>query len=431
MKNTLSDLEITNRIKSMEWEKWLERPWQGFILSLFDDASRPESFEQIGVSGVELRVQFAQDGCWFLNQELLHEMSDQLGKFYDSYSFIKISESFSEFSIQSLSTLDDLNNTDIDIVKKYEIILNLLSKICTYIWLTHGTEIYLKEQLYNNVPRYIDSDVEMFISESSFPTKKAAHSLMEDMMRSSATNEDVQKQFGWLKNRDGFTGAYSIAEIAEMRASLNACNEHKFPVIPTELQYLISEMQELIYFRTARTDLFFQILSKAKPIFEEIATQHKITYDQMQYYHSKSLLTKKPIKYAYNPTFIYLDGNLLFCNDPIIEDAQLNNSKVIKGMSAYKGIVRGKVVIIKNTSELNKMSEGNILVTQMTFPAFLPAMIKASAFVTDEGGITCHAAIIAREMNKPCITGTKIATKLLKDGDMVEVDANTGIVRKI
>lgn len=62
-------------------------------------------------------------------------------------------------------------------------------------------------------------------------------------------------------------------------------------------------------------------------------------------------------------------------------------------------------------------------------PDFLPAMKKAVAFVTDEGGITCHAAIIAREMGKPCIIGTKNATRILKDGDFVEVDAENGVVK--
>ena len=65
----------------------------------------------------------------------------------------------------------------------------------------------------------------------------------------------------------------------------------------------------------------------------------------------------------------------------------------------------------------------------MTTPDFVPAMKKASAFITDEGGITCHAVIIAREMKKPCIIGTKIATQILKDGDLVEVDADNGVVR--
>ena len=65
----------------------------------------------------------------------------------------------------------------------------------------------------------------------------------------------------------------------------------------------------------------------------------------------------------------------------------------------------------------------------MTRPELMPAVKKAKAIVTDEGGITCHAAIISRELKIPCIIGTKIATKILKDGDFVEVDANNGVIR--
>lgn len=65
----------------------------------------------------------------------------------------------------------------------------------------------------------------------------------------------------------------------------------------------------------------------------------------------------------------------------------------------------------------------------MTNPDYVPAMRKASAFITDEGGILCHAAIVSREMKKPCIVGTKFATQILKDGDLVEVDADIGTVK--
>ena len=65
----------------------------------------------------------------------------------------------------------------------------------------------------------------------------------------------------------------------------------------------------------------------------------------------------------------------------------------------------------------------------MTTPDFVPLIRKASAIITNEGGITCHAAIVACELKKPCIVGTKIATKILRDGDLVEVDANNGVVR--
>ena len=78
-----------------------------------------------------------------------------------------------------------------------------------------------------------------------------------------------------------------------------------------------------------------------------------------------------------------------------------------------------------------KLKQGDILVATMTTPDFFPIMKKAAGFITDEGGITCHASIVAREMKKPCIVGTKIATKVLKDGDLVEVDADKGVVKSL
>ncbi|MFQ5532052.1 MAG: PEP-utilizing enzyme, partial [Candidatus Nanoarchaeia archaeon] len=99
------------------------------------------------------------------------------------------------------------------------------------------------------------------------------------------------------------------------------------------------------------------------------------------------------------------------------------------GDSAYKGIVEGTVKVIKGFNDLDKISKGDILVTEMTNPKYLPAIKKASAVVTNEGGTLCHAAIVAREMKKPCIIGTKVATKVLSDGTKIMVDANNGIVK--
>ncbi len=99
------------------------------------------------------------------------------------------------------------------------------------------------------------------------------------------------------------------------------------------------------------------------------------------------------------------------------------------GSCAYEGKVRGRVKIIFTPEEMGKMEKGDILVSHSTNPNILSAMIKASAIITNAGGLTCHAAIVSRELNKPCIIGTKIATKVLKDGDLVEVNANKGVVR--
>jgi len=107
---------------------------------------------------------------------------------------------------------------------------------------------------------------------------------------------------------------------------------------------------------------------------------------------------------------------------------KIERSDVIHGHAAYIGKARGVVRIVKGIPDIPKVGHGDILVAPATTPDVLPAMYKAIAFVTDTGGITSHAAIVAREMKKPCIIGTKIASKVLKDGDMVEVDAAKGTV---
>jgi len=118
------------------------------------------------------------------------------------------------------------------------------------------------------------------------------------------------------------------------------------------------------------------------------------------------------------------------------ESKKSKSKDEITGQIAYssKKTVSGKVVIIKDKEELKNKSHlinGNILVAIQTTPHFIPYMKKAKAIVTDECGITCHAAIVSRELKIPCIVGTKIATKVIKDGDFIEVDANKGIIKII
>lgn len=103
----------------------------------------------------------------------------------------------------------------------------------------------------------------------------------------------------------------------------------------------------------------------------------------------------------------------------------------IRGACASKGKVTGRAVVVFEPREFERVREGDILFTIMTRPEFLPVMHRAAAFICDEGGLTSHAAIVAREMKKPCVIATKVGTRTFKDGDMVEVDADNGVVKKI
>ncbi|GEM_PF-2629159 len=111
------------------------------------------------------------------------------------------------------------------------------------------------------------------------------------------------------------------------------------------------------------------------------------------------------------------------------EEIKSSAYKSIKGQVGFPGKVIGKVRRVFLQKEADEVNTGEILVSSMTTPEFIRGMRKAAAFVTDEGGVLCHAAIIAREMKKPCVIGTKIATKVLKSGQMVEVDANKGVIK--
>lgn len=109
----------------------------------------------------------------------------------------------------------------------------------------------------------------------------------------------------------------------------------------------------------------------------------------------------------------------------------LQNGKTIKGNIAFNGKITGRVCQVFKKDDFKKFEKGNILVTTMTTPKFTPILKIAGAIVTDEGGITCHAAIIARELKIPCIIGCKNATEVLKDDMIVEVNANEGIINII
>lgn len=109
----------------------------------------------------------------------------------------------------------------------------------------------------------------------------------------------------------------------------------------------------------------------------------------------------------------------------------IGDSSVIKGKVAYSsGKVVGKVKIVKDPLK-ESFRDGEILVTSMTRIEFVPLMKKAKAIITDEGGISCHAAIVSRELKVPCIIGTKNATRILKDGDNVEIDTENGIIKVV
>jgi len=116
----------------------------------------------------------------------------------------------------------------------------------------------------------------------------------------------------------------------------------------------------------------------------------------------------------------------------IFEEEKPNRIKNgLRGSAANLGQAQGRVKLVFSQRDLSKVKLGDIIVSPMTTADMMPAIRKAAAIVTDEGGLLCHAAIVSRELNKPCLLATKAATKILKDNDLVEVDVYKKIVKKL
>ena len=100
----------------------------------------------------------------------------------------------------------------------------------------------------------------------------------------------------------------------------------------------------------------------------------------------------------------------------------------ISGQAAYAGMVEGMACVVRSLGELSKVTEGSILVTHATNVNFVPVLRKVKGIVTEEGGILSHAAVISRELHIPAVIGTKVATQVIQDGDMIQIDSTKGQV---
>lgn len=181
---------------------------------------------------------------------------------------------------------------------------------------------------------------------------------------------------------------------------------------------------------------FTQLQSK------HIANQSELSYEQAhalsrdeikKYWESRELPEAEILDTRFQESaIISLDSGIEITaqNISAIEDSltQVDIQKEFTGSVAHKGLVEGIARIILDPTKDHVFNEGDILVADMTRPEYIPLIKKSSAIVTDAGGMLCHAAISAREFQIPCIVGTQIATKSIKDGDLIKVDADNGVI---
>lgn len=210
-----------------------------------------------------------------------------------------------------------------------------------------------------------------------------------------------------------------------------------------DLSHARAELGKIKYLQRKSINRIYLALRK----FEKEITQRKQLPFPAKDYHYKEIVAilqgKKVLIPLRNPV---IKGQFSKWKDIVGSEAkslfkrlyQVNLSKgIIRGKTGNNGFYRGTVKVIPSdtrvnySKEIGHMKKGQVLVSGTTGPDLILACRKAGAIITEEGGIISHAAVVSRELNIPCIVGTRIATKVLKDGDKVEVDATNGIVRVI
>lgn len=276
--------------------------------------------------------------------------------------------------------------------------------------------------------------------------------------------DDHLNRFGWLSYTKFAGDPWTRKTIRERIQSISKERVHeKYAELKTQyisyqretkesvasLQLTKSELdlifaaQELAYFRTYRLDVYTKAGFMVEGLFEVIAKKLGLSAKDLVFLTYEEIITslqeekrfpKAVIQKRKCPwQLLFSHGTMVFqYKEPfLIKLSSKPKELTVTGRIACKGHVRGFARIIRGVLEFSKMKNKDILITSMTTPDFVPLMERASAIITDEGGITSHAAIVSRELGVPCIIGTKVATQVFKDGDYVEVDAEKGIVRKI
>ena len=324
----------------------------------------------------------------------------------------------------------------------------------------YGSEQVLKDKLCAFITK--EKEVMAVMEILTTPEELSFYQQEEiDLVRAKDLLQHQQRYF-WLKNSYAGTQVLPTEFFAERKIALS-------PKMVKELQHHLQEVKLKKSAVQQRYALSEEVIKIAEAICKGISWQdeRKKHIFIMQHYKQRFLeevatrknrVPEELLKYSFREVLDILQGKPVpsqegsfgfsaekfhitelssaqtgeywkhYCEKEVEETDSFTGKVASKGK---KEKIQGKVRIVLDPMKANSFKRGEILVAPMTSPEYIFAMKKAAAVITDSGGLTSHAAIVSRELKIACLVGTKIATKVLKDGDMVEVDAVKGIIRKI
>lgn len=278
----------------------------------------------------------------------------------------------------------------------------------------------------------------------------------DDYLLETKDIEGFRQKYFWINAN--YSGAEAIT-VGEVKKRLKELIAEKAPIVKKESvsdlksrlgkeeKRIIELLKNYSVYKDNRKKEILIYLYYIDNLLKEIAERLKLTMDEVRAslpYEVGDLLngkvSKRDLQKRLEYSVIVWEKGAKKCKLLLGDDSKkweertlekIKDAPIILGRTACSGKVKGKVRILLKAEDCDELKKGEVLVTFMTSPDFMPAIRKCSAIVTNLGGVTSHAAIISRELKIPCIVGTKIATQVLKNGDKVEVNADKGMVKKL
>lgn len=357
--------------------------------------------------------------------------------------------------------------------KWFEINIKNIHWLWSMEFLNSAIDKYVKEILNENIESIDErNDILFFLGEPSEDIEaikarieylKIAIKIKNRKERLQIAAKKLEKKFGWLGlntwNGTPYKAAYfekklnhlinrnpqeELLKILRGKKTNKQNYKKAMNLLPLSYRRILRQVPKLVYLKSSRIEIlsksFWYVSNLFKLTSEKLGVSLNdfmmLTTEEIIVAVSKGKINLRLIRERKKDYGICWMNNKLFIvygkqikNLQRIVSSKIGKKKYLMGSVAYPGKVIGRVRIVDNETEIKKIQKNDILVAPMTNPNYDPVLHKIKAMIADEGGILTHTSIVAREFKIPTIIGTKIATQILKDGDLVEVDANKGIVK--
>lgn len=468
--------QIFKKNKQVDWDLFVSRYSEVPTLFAYLNASSQWPPEwMFKVCGIRFGFQYQKriGNIWYWSKRECDNLAKLLDKqankdrFYLLKSISKNERHCKELYNWSIKMKRDYSSaTNKELAKNFAILWNKLRAAGSFLLVKHVLNRVIERRIKEKLAVILEkrgrqARLDSYFEKILIPSRKTLISEAREKLASLNINNSKQiknwlSKYNWI---DTFYWSGPVLTEENMVKKIKSAkkdgtkyqNNKAFNKLKFELKLsgaLLSEimaLQNLLFVHTLGLETLFASKYWYQGLLSEIAVRIGCSFDDYAYATYEEIINslrgrrldkKKIFRRKHNQFALFRFGDKInifegknFKKIKQIKQPLSDKIKEIKGASVFFGKVIGTAKIIKTVSEFKKLKNSDILITPMTTVDFVPYLKNVSAIVTDEGGITCHAAIISRELKKPCIIGTKIATRVLHDGDLVEVDAAKGVVR--